>query len=208
MIIDNKEIIKSLLTFDKKGDFYHVRILERKKDKATVKQNEHQSARTVKSYCIESIEHLERKYDEMKILCELFQARAYIYLEKYNHENITKEMSVLLARRVLSNHFDQEFIFDSTVGKTKKTRKYRYWLMDLDEMNDDEVNTVIHIINNISPEIGDKIIARIPTKQGCHLITKKFHTQKFKEILPNLKPHKNSPTLLYYPDSIKKDLDM
>lgn len=206
-MIDNLEIIKPMLTFDKELDFYHIRILERKKDKPIIKQNDHQSARTVKSYCVESIEHLERKYNEIKILCELFEARAYISLEKYNHENITKEMAVLLARRTLSNHFDQEFIFDSVVGKTKKTRKYRYWLMDLDDMKEEEIETVIHVINSVPPEIGNKIVARIPTKHGCHLITKKYHTKKFEEILPYLKPHKNSPTLLYYPDSIGKDLD-
>ena len=67
-MIDNLEIIKPLLNFDKEGDFYHLLILKRKKDQPEGEKDNHQSVRTIKTYCIESIDHLERRYDEIKQL--------------------------------------------------------------------------------------------------------------------------------------------
>ncbi len=79
-MIDNLNLIKELLNFDKEGDFYMLYVLKRKKDQTTDKSN-HQSVRTIKTYCIESIEHLEKRYDEVKQLCEIFKARAYIHVQ-------------------------------------------------------------------------------------------------------------------------------
>jgi hypothetical protein len=51
-------------------------------------------------------------------------------------------------------------------------------------------------------EVGPKIEAIIPTKNGHHLITKKFDVMKFKEKYPDLDIQKRNPTLLYYPNSL------
>ena len=56
-MIDNLNLIKELLNFDNEGDFYMLYILKRKKDQTTDKSN-HQSVRTIKTYCIESIDSL------------------------------------------------------------------------------------------------------------------------------------------------------
>ncbi|WP_265091158.1 hypothetical protein, partial [Acinetobacter baumannii] len=44
--------------------------------------------------------------------------------------------------------------------------------------------------------------AEIPTMNGCHLITKPFNLQKFKEKFPEIDVHKNNPTILYIPNSL------
>jgi hypothetical protein len=54
----------------------------------------------------------------------------------------------------------------------------------------------------IGYEIGPKIEAIIPTKNGHHLITKRFNTQTFKEKYPEIDIQKKNPTLLYYPNSL------
>lgn len=46
------------------------------------------------------------------------------------------------------------------------------------------------------------LFAEIPTMNGCHLITKPFNLQKFKEKFPKIDVHKNNPTVLYVPNSI------
>ena len=96
IMIDNLEIIKPLLNFTNEGDFYMLYIFKRKKDQTTDKAN-HQSVRTIKTYCIESIEYLENRYDEIKQLCEMFKARAYIHVQKQNHKDVSLEMMVSRA---------------------------------------------------------------------------------------------------------------
>jgi len=95
-MINNIELIKPLLNFESQGDFYMLYIFKRKKDQTTDKAN-HQSVRTIKTYCIESIEQLENRYDEIIQLCEMFKARAYIHIQKQNHKDVSLNMMVELA---------------------------------------------------------------------------------------------------------------
>jgi len=79
-MINNIELIKPLLNYENKGDFYMLYVFKRKKDQPEGERDNHQSVRTIKTYCIESIDHLERRYDEIIQLCEMFKARAYIHI--------------------------------------------------------------------------------------------------------------------------------
>jgi hypothetical protein len=99
-MIDNLEVIKPLLNFSEKGDFYFLLILKRKKDQPEGERDNHQSVRTIKTYCIDSVEYLEKRYDEIKQLCEMFKARAYIHVQKQNHSDVSLDMLVLLAERI------------------------------------------------------------------------------------------------------------
>lgn len=121
-MINNLELIKPLLTFDKEGDFYQLFILLRKKDQTTDKAN-HQSVRTIKSYCITSIEYLEKRYDEIIGLCEFFKARAYIHVAKQNHYDVGLNMITEIITRVQSGQFNQKNVFDSVVGQLKTQEK-------------------------------------------------------------------------------------
>ena len=69
-MINNLELIKPLLNFSEQGDFYMLYVFKRKKDQPDGERDNHQSVRTIKTYCIESIDHLERRYSEIKELCE------------------------------------------------------------------------------------------------------------------------------------------
>ena len=71
-MINNIELIKPLLNFENEGDFYMLYVLKRKKDQPENERDNHQSVRILRSYCINSIEQLEKKYDEMQLLCETF----------------------------------------------------------------------------------------------------------------------------------------
>ena len=80
-MIDNIKEIKELLNFSDKNDFYMLYVFKRKKDQPEGERDNHQSVRTIKTYCIDSIEHLDKRYDEIKQLCEMFKARAYIHVQ-------------------------------------------------------------------------------------------------------------------------------
>ena len=198
-MINNIELIKPLLNFDNEGDFYMLYVFKRKKDQPEGERDNHQSVRTIKSYCIESVEHLEKRYDEIIQLCEMFKARAYIHIQKQSHKDVSLNMITEIVNRIQSGQINQKNVFDSVVGQIKTQEKR--WIIDVDETCFTSVLKVDKFLNTLRPE-GNKVEALIPTKNGYHLITKRFDVMAFKEKYPNLDIQKKNPTLLYYPDSI------
>ena len=202
-MIDNLEIIKPLLNFDNEGDFYMLYIFKRKKDQPENERDNHQSVRTIKTYCVDSVEYLEKRYDEIKQLCEMFKARAYIHIQKQNHKDVSLEMMMSLAERIKNGSHNQKGLFDSVVGQLKTYEKR--WIVDVDMKDEMVVHKIAHIINSIKPE-GDKVISTIPTKNGYHLITKRFDVLEFNKYmslqgqLPEIQ--KKNPTLLFLPNSL------
>jgi hypothetical protein len=199
-MIDNLELIKELLNFDKKGDFYMLYVLKRKKDQPEGERDNHQSVRTIKSYCIDSIEYLDKRYDEIRQLCEMFKARAYIHVQKQNHYDVSLNMMVALAQRIQDGNHKQQGLFDSVVGQLKTHEKR--WIVDIDTKDPAEVLKIKGVIDNVCKPEGIKTIDLVPTKNGFHFITKKFDLVEFKEMYPNLNIHKKNPTLLYLPNSL------
>ena len=137
-MIDNINIIKPLLNFEEKGDFYMLYVFKRKKDQPEGEKDNHQSVRTIKTYCIESIDHLERRYDEVKQLCEMFKARAYIHVQKQNHRDVSLDMLASLAERIKNGVQNQKGLFDSVVGQIKTQEKR--WIIDVDDISIDGFN--------------------------------------------------------------------
>jgi hypothetical protein len=215
-MINNIEIIKPLLNFEKQGDFYMLYVFKRKKDQPEGERDNHQSVRTIKTYCIESIDHLDRRWDEVIQMCEMFKARAYIHIQKQNHFDVSLNMMVLLAQRIQNGQHNQKGLFDSVVGQIKTQEKR--WVIDVDGLLTPSPLMIAHIEYNCKPitvvkfdeagipigyEVGPKIEAVIPTKNGHHLITKRFDVLKFKEEYPDIEIQKKNPTLLYYPNSLE-----
>ena len=197
-MINNIELIKPLLNFENEGDFYMLYIFKRKKDQTTDKAN-HQSVRTIKTYCIESVSYLEHKLDEIMRLCEIFRARAYIHIQKQNHKDVGMNMITEIVNRIQAGQINQKNVFDSVVGQIKTQEKR--WIVDIDINSIEEVQWVSQYIDTLRPE-GPKTEAVIPTKNGYHLITKPFDTLHFKKKHPGYDIQKKNPTLLYFPDSI------
>ena len=205
-MIDNIEQIKPLMNFTDEGDFYMLYVFKRKKDQPEGERDNHQSVRTIKSYCVSSIGYLDTRYDEIKQLCEIFKARAYIHVQKQNHKDVSLNMMVALAQRIQDGNHKQQGLFDSVVGQLKTHEKR--WIVDIDTKSLSVKNRIINIIENIKPVgVDSKIEAIIPTKNGVHLITKKFDILEFNkkmEVNVNMIPdiQKKNPTLLYYPESL------
>ena len=215
-MINNIEQIKGLLNYENPGDFYMLYVLKRKKDQPVNERDNHQSVRTIKTYCIESVEHLEKRYDEIIQLCEMFKARAYIHVQKQNHSDVSLNMMVALAQRIQNGNNNQKGLFDSVVGQLKTQEKR--WVIDIDDVEEVSPVMMAYIEYHCAPItkinfdkigmpngylVGPKIEAIIPSKSGFHLITKKFDVMKFKEHYPSIDIQKKNPTLLYYPNSLE-----
>ena len=200
-MLNNIDLVKPLLNYEAKGDFYMLYVFRRKKDQPEGERDNHQSVRTIKTYCIESIEHLDRRYDEIVQLCEMFKARAYIHIQKQNHFDVSLNMMAVLAQKIQNGNHNQKGLFDSVVGQIKTQEKR--WIVDIDEK---EISPIMlsYIEHNCKP-FGDKIIAIIPTKNGHHLITERFDVKTFSEKYPDIDIQKKNPTLLYYPNSLDKN---
>jgi hypothetical protein len=198
-MVNNLELIKPLLNFEDENDFYMLYIFKRKKDQPEGERDNHQSVRTIKTYCIESINHLERRYDEIIQLCEMFKARAYIHVQKQNHKDVSLDMLVDLAQRIRSGQHKQQNLFDSVVGQMKTLEKR--WIIDIDTKDLFFAEEVAEFINTLRPG-GAKVETAIPTKNGVHLITCRFDAKVFSELYPDIDIQKKNPTLLYYPNSL------
>jgi len=205
-MIDNLHQIKSLLNFEKDGDFYMLYVLKRKKDQTTDKSN-HQSVRTIKTYCIESVEYLEKRYEEIKELCEMFKARAYIHVQKQSHHDVSLNMLIALAERIRNGQHRQQHLFDSVVGQLKTLEKR--WVIDIDGISIDGFahapfyKEMRRYISELQSETGKEVeMTFIPTKAGFHIIASPFNLQKFKERYPEVDVQKKNPTILYIPNSL------
>ena len=206
-MINNIDIIKPLLNFEEKGDFYMLYVFKRKKDQPEGEKDNHQSVRTIKTYCIESVDHLERRYDEVMQLCEMFKARAYIHVQKQNHRDVSLDMLVSLAERIKNGVQNQKGLFDSVVGQIKTQEKR--WIIDIDNVSVDGFNhspsqiEMREYINELQKEAGkEEGMTFIKTRSGFHIITQPFNVMKFKEKYPEVDIQKKNPTLLYYPNSL------
>jgi hypothetical protein len=197
--IDNIDKIKPLLNFSEWGDFYMLYVFKRKKDQPEGERDNHQSVRTIKTYCIDSIAYLEKRYDEIKQLCEMFKARAYIHVQKQNHKDVSLNMLATLAERIRDGVSNQKGLFDSVVGQIKTQEKR--WIVDIDVPDYHAVYEITKFIETLKPE-GPKIESVIPTKNGYHLITGKFDVKTFSDKYPDIDIQKKNPTLLYYPESL------
>ena len=196
-MIDNIDVVKSLLNFSEPGDFYMLYVFKRKKDQPEGERDNHQSVRTIKTYCVDSLEYLDKRYDEIKQLCEMFKARAYIHVQKQNHQDVSLDMLVNLAERIKNGVQNQKGLFDSVVGQMKTQEKR--WIVDIDTTDPDFVYEVADFIKDLRP-VGFKVEKVIPTKNGRHLITSRFDIISFKNRYPEIDIQKKNPTLLYYPN--------
>jgi hypothetical protein len=196
-MIDNIDVVKSLLNFSEPGDFYMLYVFKRKKDQPEGERDNHQSVRTIKTYCVDSLDYLDKRYDEIKQLCEMFKARAYIHVQKQNHRDVSLEMLSTLAQRIKNGAQVQKGLFDSVVGQIKTQEKR--WIIDIDTKDKKVLRDVTMNLMEIQP-VGSKVEKVIPTKNGFHLITQKFNVMEFKKLHPDVDIQKKNPTLLYYPN--------
>ena len=195
-MIDNFKLIKPLLEFPNDDIYYHLQILRRGKDHPELPA----ANRVIKSYFICSLESLDYVEDEIKKLCEFFEARAYINLAPKSIKKTTMLQLKYLAQRAYEGDFKKIWKSWNTCAGEIKGEKSR-WVVDIDNTTnsvfDKKTKEVMNYIHHIEPEDFNRTQAAIPTKSGYHLITTPFNLQQFKEKYPDIDVHKNNPTLLY-----------
>lgn len=198
-MINNFEQIKALLKFEDENEFYFLQIIQRKKDhkESNFKLGISNNNRLIKAYYIFSIEQLDKYKLEIITLCTEFNARAGICLNRRNAKMLSFEMMKLLAENIGNGYFNQLGGLWNTVCGQHYKDKDKTWIIDVDD-KEFNFNEAEILINECQP-IGNKVITKIPTKNGYHVITKPFDLRNFSTVYPELNIHKNNPTILYIP---------
>lgn len=211
MIINNLELIKPFLKFESNDIYYHLQILKRRKDCLEHEKARNNNSRCLKTYYISSIEYLEEKFPEIQKLCKHHQARAYINLNSKSYIKTAFEMNIKVAERMKNKQFEYIYrSYESAAGMSDVNVGNIRWIVDIDEK---EISPLMmsyiehhcapfsnwtYDVDNDVDIFNSKILAKIPTKSGWHLITKPFNLQQFKQQYPDVDVQKNNPTLLYF----------
>ena len=194
MIIDNLQRILPFIVTESEDDFYYLQILQRKKENPEIGSN----SRVIKSYYITSQQYLLDRYDEIKKLCHVFNARASIRLNKRSFEKVGFKAMVNIANTMSNREY--KFLkasYDRACGLGHNDSNKK-WILDVDVKDLDYVKRITTYIALIQP-IGDKVITLLDSKNGFHLITKPFDLQKFSSEFEDVEVHKDNPTNLYIP---------
>ena len=132
-------------------------------------------------------------------MCELFEARAGINLNKRNSKVLALKVISDTARYLECNHTNAlGSLWNEVCGQHHQATDKR-WIIDVDKEDLEYTNHIDFIIEGAKPE-GRKHIAVIPSKSGLHIITKPFDLRELKKEFPNIDIQKNNPVNLYIPE--------
>lgn len=229
--LQNHEIVKAFMDFSDPDMYYLVHVVQRKKDIPDLVGSE----RIIRTYTIPSMEYFDRIFPEIKTMCDTFNARAYMYINRRSFNGVAKAMLKKLTDDVIS-------------GNPKKlSRLYQscasahsagdgYWILDIDATVNQETGYIptkndmelmrIHAIYAITSfldrsdvmPIGVKTRIVLDSIHGFHIVTKKFDTRRFDELqgivkdvsknLPfnvDVELKKDAMVNLYIPKSLYKE---
>jgi len=194
-MINNAQQIKQLLDFTIDGTFYMVQIMRRRKDQL---KNDSQKGDniTIKNYFIDSYDNFDKKIPEIIDMCECFNARAYIRLNRCFYDKVALETLAITAEYIKNgNNRNVKSVYATACGR----RCYdsdKKWIIDIDEK---QINhEIIKCIKNACSKFDENIIAILETVNGYHIVTHPFDLRDFVREYPFIDIHKNNPTLLYY----------
>ena len=191
MMVDNIELIRRILEFDKFGEFYYISIMQRNKDGVKVASS-HDNYRRIRTFYVFSLEEFDRAIPFIKEICSKINARCYIELNRKDIFQCQLECIKRLTECIEHQTTKSRAIMDSVVMKAPSRDKL--WLIDVDGYKAD--NSIIgDIIEYIENHRGTHY-AVIPTVNGCHIITSKFDPRDFQ--FENCEIKRNAFTLLYY----------
>lgn len=194
-MVDNIELIRKTLEFDKFGEFYYISIMQRNKDGIKVASS-HDSCRRIRTFYVFSLEEFDKITPFIKEICDKISARCYIELNRKDIFKCQLECIKRLAECIEHHTTKSRTIMDSVVAEAPS--KDKLWMIDCDTSNDSIIHDIIEYVKNHS----GTHYATIPTVNGCHIITSRFDSRDFK--FEDCEIKRNAFTLLYYNDISSK----
>ena len=190
MKIDNFRQIQAYLEEDDLVYLYEVQVLRRGKDHPELPA----ANWCVKSIYIKGKDDLIKHQEEIIKLCETFQARAYISMNRKSNRKCLENAIKCYAERLYDGDFKKpEAIWSHAVGTTKPENKW--WLIDVDSKDVDLLQKITEYIPQQAP--NKPIIGIIPTMAGFHVLCYPFNCSQFGAQFKDAEIKKHGLTLLY-----------
>lgn len=185
---NNYRILRDFLDFSDPGKFYLALVVKRKKDNPEMDRSE----QIIKNYMIPSMDKLDRIMPEMETLCNTFNARVYLYINRRSFNNTQKAMLKTLCDQICSESVSNlNHLFDSCAASSGCGDKF--WIIDVDMPDRNEMlpdsymrleseikMKLFDSINKTKPELPDgysRVKLVVPSKNGIHIITSPFDTR-------------------------------
>lgn len=211
-MINNLENLKfrliEVFNIDNPDLFFHVEIMQRKKEVSNINKN----SNVVKSYVVKSLDYLEYKLEnEIIPICNSLNARAMIDLNPKSLKRVTHAML-----RKLSGYIEDDFyagaiskLFTSCTAATSIDKSLgieKYWILDIDTKDPEVLRRVQSTVNACEPIEVDKykIKGLLESKNGFHIFATPFNVQTFEKIkdpkyFKDVEVKKDCLTNLYIP---------
>ena len=215
-MVDNFKIIRSMLKFENPGDCYYVQLLRRQSDDPKIggvpdpAYHGNMHSRSIKDYFISSLEHFDEVENEIKTICDVFNVRAYIRLNKRTFKDISMVIFKHITEEICSGETFAPplHLVARAAGRANAAGKSKTWIVDIDAEFVPYKQAVREMIEKCEPFQSANDIVEIQTKNGFHLIAKPFNTSRMDELwqsfcsenninLPRFDIHKDNPTILY-----------
>ena len=204
IMLDNFKTIANIINTKQLTDdnFFFVQIIKRRKENPEMTSNNI----TCDVFYVKDVVDLEKKRDRIIKRCVDENARAYINLNVRSKRKVALQTMKIMAECIANDNYNVANAYTSAVGNTHNDPN-KTWVIDIDfnpempaEFNEGFIVGLTDCISDLIVETGKTSnIHRIPTKNGVHLITQPFNTQKFREIHADIDIHKDNPTILFVP---------
>lgn len=211
------------------GYFLYVQLLARQSDDPMINGQKdpqyhgNMHSRSLHDYFVYSLEQYDRLCSEWKDLCDTYNVRAYIRLNRRSDAGMAREMErKLFEQRMKNMKYDengnltavpnamwqkpQKLIASAAGLANVEPKTTESWIVDLDAEYlpfEDEIRAVIAACES---SYSNEQMFAVPTKSGKHLLAHPFNLQKFGELwgkhptlckMKKLDVHKDNPTVLY-----------
>ena len=191
-MVNNIEIIRNNLKFDKFGEFYYISIIQRSKDGILIR-GAHDNARRIRTFYVFSLEEFDKIIPFITEICDKLGARAYIEMNRKNIFKCQLECIKRLLEVIEHQTLKSRTIMDSVVAAAPSRDKL--WLIDIDAPE-----ALEEVVNYIEKKNVTYYI--IPSVNGKHIITSRFDSREW--YFENAEIKRNAFTLLYYNDISSK----
>lgn len=164
-IINNFSQLHSFLKFYPLNTYYKFQILTRKKDGE-------QKGRLIKSYLIDSFGQIEKLQAEMIKLCQAFNARLYVSLDRGNTIKALFNIKQYIDTQLQDCLFSKEKCLHASIinravessTDQQTSKNYKLWLVDVDTKD----GQILYKLKETLP--FGYYLATLETKNGYHLI--------------------------------------